>query len=276
MNWLLIIAIIIIGLVTGAWAARWRLRRSVDREVKDIFGGIDPERKPVTIADLAHLPIMVQRWLIHSGIVGKAPIRSVRIVQRGQMRLDPKHKWKPITAEHFCRLDEPAFIWRAEMRMAPFLKIFGIDRFRNGKGRMHLRLDAAIPLVESTGEELDQGTMVRFLDEMIWYPSMALSPLITWEEVAPDKARATFAYKGKRVSGIFEFAPDGRVRNFSAIRYMERKGQYSLEQWSTPMGDYRRFEGIEIPARGSVIWHLKTGDFLWLDMEIVQVEYNAS
>jgi hypothetical protein len=37
---------------------------------------------------------------------------------------------------------------------------------------------------------------------------------------------------------------------------------------------YREFEGIRIPAKASVTWKLKTGDYNWFNLEINSVVYN--
>lgn len=275
MNPIFIVALSMAVVLLGINRYQWWTRRRLDREIDYLLSWKGTVGEVIQMQDIAHLPMSVQKWMMNCGVVGKRPVRSVKINQRGMMRLNPNQNWLPIEAEQVCRLDEPAFIWRAEMRFNRFLHIFGVDRFIEGRGLMRILLQACIPITETHGEELNQGTMIRFLDEMIWYPSMALSPYITWEEVDEFSARAKFTYKGKTVQGIFEFDEKGRVRNFRARRYMEKKGQFSLEDWSTPMGGYQRIDGIEIPTRGTVIWHLSTGDFRWLDMEITHVEYDA-
>jgi hypothetical protein len=53
----------------------------------------------ITDAHLTGLPEPVQRYLRYAGVVGKAPIRTVRLKQHGWMRQQPGQKWMPLDAE---------------------------------------------------------------------------------------------------------------------------------------------------------------------------------
>ncbi|MDF2557252.1 MAG: hypothetical protein K0R71_1080 [Bacillales bacterium] len=75
-------------------------------------------------------------------------------------------------------------------------------------------------------------------------------------------------------SGIFTFNEKGEAVNFTAQRYMDNNGTYSLEDWSVSMKDYKIFEDIKIPTKGDLTWKLKKGDFTWFNWEITDVEYN--
>ena len=81
---------------------------------------------------------------------------------------------------------------------------------------------------------------------------------------------------GIAASGVFTFDRNGDMSGFRARRYYDRKDGATLEEWVIriePEG-HREFEGIRIPARFSVTWHLKNGDFTWYMMEIIDVRYN--
>ena len=50
--------------------------------------------------------------------------------------------------------------------------------------------------VDAKGKEIDQGALLRYLGEIVWVPSAALSDYITWEEMDSTTARATMSYEG--------------------------------------------------------------------------------
>ena len=128
--------------------------------------------------------------------------------------------------------------------------------------------------MDARGKEIDQGTLLRYLAETMWFPTAALSDYIKWEEIDPTSARATMSYGGVTASGVFMFNGNGDPVNFIAKRYMEVNGQYILETWSIPLKEYSEFDGIRIPSKGEVVWKLKTGDFSWYRFEITEIEYN--
>ncbi len=51
----------------------------------------------------------------------------------------------------------------------------------NGKGNMLIKMMSTIPIGNSSGEEMDQGAMMRFLAEIVWLPSAALNDYIQWD-----------------------------------------------------------------------------------------------
>ena len=57
------------------------------------------------------------------------------------------------------------------------------DEYRLGRGRMYAKLTALITVFDVQGEKLDQGAMVRYLSEMIWFPTAFLGENITWQAV---------------------------------------------------------------------------------------------
>jgi len=105
-------------------------------------------------------------------------------------------------------------------------------------------------------------------------PSAALSSYITWEEVDDHSARATMSYQGVTASGVFCFNEKGEVVNFTAQRYGDFDGRYTMETWTIQVKDYREFEGTRVPTRGDVTWKLKTGDFHWYRFEVEDMEFN--
>ena len=66
-------------------------------------------------------------------------------------------------------------------------------------------------VVDFRGEELNQGTMLRYLNEMTWFPIALLSDYITWQAVDDRAVDVTFTDCGKSVSARLFFGDDGRL-----------------------------------------------------------------
>src|SRR5437588_11888444 len=55
----------------------------------------------ITEAKVLRLPEPMQRYLSHAQIVGKEPIRTVRLKQQGFMKQRPGQKWLHLVAEQY-------------------------------------------------------------------------------------------------------------------------------------------------------------------------------
>ena len=271
----IILVIIVFLVVTVSFIANIMFNQKVTKEVRELFNSkVENKNDIVRQEDLAGLPLCVQKWLENSQVVGKERIRTVRLKQKGLMRTKQDGSWMSVEAEQYFTVDEPGFIWKAKVKMAPLIYFAGRDKYSEGKGNMLIKVLSLITVVNGKGREMDQGTMLRYLAESAWFPTAALSNYIKWEEIDSHSARATMSYKGVTASGVFTFNEQGEVIRFAAKRYMESGGKYVLENWSGVSTDYKDFNGIRIPTKTDVFWNLKTGDFNWYKCEITEIEYN--
>ncbi len=267
---LLILAAVLVGF--GAWSSH----RMAVKEYRSFSHDIHVQGTIIAPEMLDSLPPVVQLWLKHANIVGREKTDWVFIRQTGTMRTSPEGKWVPFRALEWFRTGDPAFLWLADVKYARGIHVTGKDRLENGKGQMLLKALSLFPVVNASGNEIDQGSMVRYLAETVWFPSAALNPYIHWEQTDSLQAKATMVYGGTKVTGTFTFNPSGDVVSFEAPRYYFRKGGSTLENWFVKMDPegYKEFEGIRIPAKSSIIWKLKTGDYEWLKLEVTDERFN--
>lgn len=230
----------------------------------------------ITDAQVMRLPEPMQRYLHYAGVVGKEPVRTVRLKQRGSMRQRPGPKWMPLEAEQVFSVTPPAFTWRARVRLAPFAWIAATDQLSDGHGTMSIKLLSAIPLGNTRGPEMDQGSLVRYLCEIIWFPTAWLSEFIEWQAIDASTVKATMHNKGISVSAVLTVNEQGQPTHLSADRYMEDHGHYRLTPWSAECSEFREVSGIYIPTHFDVAWHLPAGDFTWLRADISEIEYDRS
>jgi hypothetical protein len=141
---------------------------------------------------------------------------------------------------------------------------------------MLIKAASLVSVVDATGPKIDQGTLLRFLAEIIWFPSAALSPHITWQAVDRTSARATMSYGDVSASALFAFDERGRCSGLHAKRYMGSGDAATLEEWVGTTTDWRVVRGVEIPVRGEVVWKLEAGDFSYYRWEIDDVEYDVN
>lgn len=272
---LLIVVIFILLIITAAIIANFLFNRKAEKEAAQLLNShAETKHEIVRKEDLAGLPAPVQKWLEYAKIVGKEKIATVRLKQKGYMRTTEDGKWMPVEAEQYFRVEEPGFIWKANVKMSPLLSLTGLDQYYDGKGRMSIKLLSFIPVVDAKGPEMDESTMLRYLAEMPWFPTAALSSYIKWEPIDAKSAKAIMSYKGVTASTLFTFNEQGDIVNSIAKRYKETNGKFVKEDWGGENKGYREFNGIRIPSKSDIIWYNKTGNFNWFQVEITEIEYN--
>lgn len=272
---ILFINIIILGIACFSLAQEI-FHNKVSNEIKQIIEqSTDYETTKVTAENFSELPIPVAKWLKNSGIVGREKINTVWLTQKAKMKMNPEQEtWNNATAEQYFTINNPAFIWKLKMNMPPFFKITGRDKFFDGKGEMQIKMFSAINVVNAKGSKIDEGTMQRFLGEIIWFPSAALSPYIKWESIDAFSAKASMSYNGTKASGIFYFNKNGDFIKYSALRYKDNKFDAKRYEWIIDVTEHAIMEGVKIPIKMTVTWKLENGDWTWLEIEITNIKYN--
>lgn len=254
-----------------------RFKREGHQLVNALFAEAAQKEEVVTPAMLEGLPAPVQRYLRYSGVVGKPMVSTVRLKQRGRIRQDEDSAWIPLQAEEYYTVSPPAFVWQAggEMMGVPLMRIR--DSYVEGKGQMLITVDGLLTVGDMRGAEMDQGSMMRYLNEMVWFPAAFLNDYISWEAIDDQSARVVMSDRGRQISAVMTFDDEGRMRNFTAERYRDNgDGTADLVLWSTPMTAYGEFEGVRVPVRGSGVWHLPAGDLTYVELEILEVEYDPA
>lgn len=254
----------------------WQFNRMTDNEIRAFMQEVKPEEGMLTNEKITCLPPVVRKWLTRSQVIDKPLIQSVYLTQEGMIRTTPDGRWMPVTAEQRIRTEQPGFIWKARVKAAPGLHLAGRDRYVDGRGHMLITLLSLFPVADARGQETNQGSMLRYLAEIIWAPTAAVNKYLSWEQVDSLTARATMNYGEINASGLFRFDQNGDVMSFEAMRYYDRKEGYTLENWYIQVepDGYREFEGIRIPARASITWKLEEGDFTWFRLEVKEMRYN--
>lgn len=269
-----ILLFLLVAFIAVSFLGNYLFNQKAEKEINALFAKRVDNKAIVKQKDLDRLPAPVQKWLENSQVVGQERVSTVRLKQSGMMRTEPEKSWMPFKAEQYFVTEEPGFIWNAKINAAPMFHISGRDKYDDGHGNMLIKVLSLITIGDATGKEMDQGTMLRYLAEMMWYPTTALNDYIKWEEIDESSARANMSYRGVTASATFKFDENGDVSSFSSKRYGEFGGQYSLETWSGSVGEIKLMDGIRIPTKGEVTWELEAGDFTWLEWEITEIEYN--
>ncbi|MDD8017567.1 MAG: hypothetical protein PHP42_04280 [Bacteroidota bacterium] len=229
----------------------------------------------ITADDLKKFPEPVRRYLQYSRIVGTPKLHMVRLKQQGQFQIGPNRGWNDFEAVQYYTIDPPAFIWFAHIQMYPGVWITVRDKYDNGKGNMLVKPLSTFTIADAKGAEMDQGAMLRYLSEIVWFPGAWLSSYLTWEAIDSSSVRVTMSYYDMKVSGELTFSSRGELVDFRTERYRAVGDKFELAPWVTPVLKYSEMNGVMIPSEGEAIWKLKDGDFSYIRLKVTEIDYNT-
>ncbi len=228
----------------------------------------------VSESAIAALPQPVQRCLRQSGVVGTTVPSRVRVTQEGRIRSSAESKWLRFESTETYEVDRPGFEWRAALKIGPMTAGRATDSFRDGSGRMKVKLLGLINVIDAEGPGIDQGSLLRWLNETMWFPASWATDVIRWTPVDDDSAIGAVTVGDLTVSARFVFA-GGRFVNFHADRHRDLgDGESELTPWSTPIREHANLAGLDLPASGAGVWTLPEGEFEYIQIRATRVEYD--
>ena len=240
--------------------------------------------RPVSAADvltpehLIGLPECVQRYLDFTGVVGRPKVWNYRLRFTGELRNAPDAPWMKVRIDQRSFVEPAArlFLIRASMFGVPFVTL---HRYVGATATFRVRLLGLFTVVDAFGSEMDQSETVTLLNDMcLLAPSTLASDRVSWSEVEPLRARATFSNAGHTVSALVSFDESGALVDFlSNDRYRTVDGKsYSLVPWSTPVHEWADFEGRRLPVKADARWIEPEGELCYARFELAEAAYNSA
>lgn len=272
----LVTAAAVAGLAGLLAATSRRFGRLVDADRRRLLERPRPPHPPlVTLAMLAGLPEPAKRYLRYAGVVGRPMVDTVRVRQACRMRPAPHGISFPLVAEQWYAVEPPGFIWDATVAVAGIPVVRGRDGYLDGKGMMTIRVGSLIPVVDASGPEMDQASLLRYLSEMPWFPSAFLRERVTWEAIDDATVRVSIVDGDLQATGTLTIDPEGRLVEFRSERHAMVGDRFELRPWCAPTYAYGEFEGLRLPVRGAAVWTLPDGSALpYIEVELAEVSFD--
>jgi len=250
--------------------------RLVQRDVKALQARASLARAGVVTEEmLTGLPEPVRRYLRYAGVVGRPVPGTIRLRQEGRTRFGPGQPWLPLDAEEHYSVQPPGFVWAGTARLGPVAVFRAQDMYAEGRGRLLVKVASLWPVVNASGAQVDQADMIRYLNEMMWFPAAFLGGNIAFQAVDDSSARVTLTDHGRTATATMFFDTEGRLTDFVAQRYRTPDAS-DPETWSTPVTDYGEFEGLRLPVGGPAIWKLPSGDFDYIEVTVTELHYDTA
>lgn len=176
-----------------------------------------------------------------------------------------------LEAEEVYSTNPPSFVWRAAMPGLRLPLVLGRDLYLGGEGSIAMKLLGLIPVAEERGEALRAAGLMRYLNEMMWFPAAYLGDNVSLFEVDDGSFGVRLADGGLTAEAVLFIDPEGRITNFRATRY--NTGARSMETWETPILGWGTMAGLELPTIGAADWKLAGGDLRYIELTITSVTY---
>lgn len=253
----------------------YSFQKLIDEDTRKLTGTVKPYVvSTISSEELVHLPDLLSRYLKNVGVPGSAPISQVYVHQECRLRTQPDADWMKGRATHHAVTNAPGFVWHLKADDGK-MSLEGRDLYQGGDGKMLIRAFSLIPVVNVHSDEIGHSASIRFLSEMIWYPTAMLNDYVTWTQVNDHQLQATLEDGKNKVQAIFHFNEEGLISKVTAERYFETGKNPQLKPWEAQIDtdSYKVFNGILIPTRAKLIWHLDGGPFHWFDLKISDVEF---
>ena len=260
---LIFIAIVAIILIIG----KVKLFFQFDREVKQLFAQSKAiSNKTFGYEQLTDLPEPVQRYFKYVLKDGQPYINYVRLIHTGQFKTGLEKDWTNIQGEEYFTTEKPGFLWKGKTSMFTARDMYIAD-----SGRLVVSLFSLFNIVNVQGEQYNQGELLRWLAESVWFPTNFLpSENLHWTAIDSQSAKLTFDYKGLSLFFIVRFNNIGAITEMETKRYMDEK---HLETWICKMADYQEKNRMMIPIEAEVLWRLEKGDFSYGKFIVKMIEY---
>jgi len=169
----------------------------------------------------------------------------------------------------------PGFVWAGTARLGPLAVARARDMYAEGHGRMLVKVASLWPVVDASGEQMDQAAMMRYLNEMIWFPAAFLAGNVSFEAVDDGSARVTLTDHGRAATATLVFDTQGRSLT-SSPSGTGPPAAATRRSGPTPVTGYGEFEGLRLPTRGKAIYKLPGGNLDYIDVTVTDLHYDTA
>jgi hypothetical protein len=275
-----ILLLVIVGIVL------WYLTRNgqslsaeFERRTKSQFASDKTSSQPiVTEAIIAHHPAPVQRYMHMTGSIGKPRIVNIRMTFDAEMFQKPGQKGMLGPIEQYERFDLPKRLFFMQTHMYG-LPVEVLHDYEAVNAKMQVRLASLFNVVDidstKNNKELARTETVTVLNDLCFYaPSWLVDNRLSWRPIDDRTSEVTFTNGPHTVTATLYFNADDELVNFISEDRgaLLDDGTLKIMKWSTPLRNYRDFDGRKYATEGEAIWHYPAGEFVYGRMKLTSIK----
>ncbi len=281
MQWLLLCGGCLLMASLGLWLyGTWRWKRITQDLLKRLTHARDLERAPpFDLAELAHLPEPVQRYLRIVLTPGQPIISTLSFSHSGTFMLNgASAKWQSFSSTQHVVVNRPGFVWNARIQSVAGSSIYVHDSYIAREGALQASLFGVVDMVNIKGtKEMAEGELLRFLAETPLYPT-ALLPRhgISWEAIDSRSASATLTDQELRVTMTFKFNEMGVIEQvWARARAQLTEHGIVYMPWQGTFWDYQARDGMTVPLQAEVSWMAPGGAKPYYRGRLTAISFDA-
>lgn len=236
------------------------------------------QSKILTMSDIEHLPVPVQKYLIYTKSVGMPVINNIHIRFTGWFKMAPDKPYARFNSEQYNFYPNPSRFYYMTMRVKG-IGAKGLHVYKNENATMKIKIAGLFTVADASGAKMNQGeTVTVFNDMCLMAPSALAFANVEWETVDSLTVKAIYTNGENRISATLYFNEEGQLINFiSNDRFQSADGkEYQSYSWSTPVGSYIEVEGRMIPSYGEAIWDMPEGQYCYGKFELKEADFNCT
>jgi len=196
-------------------------------------------------------------------------VRGVRTTEKGEIRMSPNARWIPFTAEQFTDATRSSFRWDARLDPGKIAAPVVTDAYEESHGRLVVKLRGVLPVKKITGPDADKGELQRYFSSIAFCPPILLNHAsLAWTAVDPLTLRVRDREDLTGATIDIDIDDDGRLLGCRADRPAMVGKKAVQTPWSATCSEFREWEGLRVPTRLEVSWHLPEGPFIYFRAEI--------
>ena len=228
----------------------------------------------LTAADIGHLPVPVQRYLIYCGVLNQPKVLNMQVLFEGQMREKGKDFFS-FRSEQYNFFENPARLFFMKAAMYG-ITVPGYHRYVNATASMDIRLFGQFSVIHQSGPGMDSTeTVTLFNDMCLLAPASLIDSRISWETIDSLTVRAVFINQGISISATLYFNTAGQLINFISNDRMAIADHKKIP-FSTPVHQYRPIRGFNLMSDADAVWDYPDGKFVYGKFRLKDIRYNLN
>jgi len=267
------ISILFIALVAMALIAHFFGRIHADQKFKNevttlLESDEGQQKQRYSEQQLIGLPEPVQKYFRHVLPEGIGYIKSARLKHTGFFKTSLDGNWIPIQGEQYFTCRKPGFVWRGKTSM-----FSATDKLLNEKGSLTVKLLGSITFQSASGEKYNQGELLRWLGECIWFPTSLLpNKNLSWSPIDSSKALLTYRLGTLKVHYEVTFNEANEIAEIKTMRYL---GNNKLECWIGRASGYKAVDKVIVPTCLEGYWVVEGKEKQYANFRLTTLEYNT-
>ena len=193
----------------------------------------------------------------------------------GKTRTSPQTEWLEIKSKIHYSITTPNYIEINEVLKYSFLWDRTINQYINRKASTVTKFISSIKVNDFVGNKLNRSFLIKYLMLAFASPTALLpSNNVHWKKNNNLSARAIIWDEQKKGSADFYFNDQNEVTKIvSYNRYMPGKIDYTKEQFTIHLANYKDVGNYYIPTYFEFQWNLSGGDYTFSRFQITDIIY---